>query len=98
MNTSEIIKGLDNISCVDCKYYNSNFAVCDDNRRCDEYIIEASIKLGKYRWHDLRIDPSDVPFNGEEVLAYTNDNDYRVLTMGYSTFPMIVKWKYIDPE
>lgn len=69
-----ITQGLNDISCVDCKSFNGVFGVCDENRKCDEAIVDAVSLLchfekhhNKYRWHDLRENPDDLPEDSQQV-------------------------------
>lgn len=52
MTNEELIKGLRNISCVDCISWNRDWGVCDADRKCMDYINEAIEAVGnsnKYR-------------------------------------------------
>lgn len=47
MTNEELIKGLDSISCCDCKHWNPMYGGCYENRKCYEYIVEAIEALEK---------------------------------------------------
>lgn len=46
MTNEELIKGLSNISCVDCVNWNRDWGVCDADRECMDYINEAIELVG----------------------------------------------------
>ena len=82
---------------------------------CDytEIAIDALEKREKYKWHDLRVDPDDLPVHWEEILfgtvhgllhigAYDRTFELFIKFMDHSYVEMgkseVVAWKYIEPE
>ena len=75
--------------------------------------VEALEKREKYKWHDLRVDPDDLPVHWEEILfgtvhgllhigAYDRTFELFIKFMDHSYVEMekseVVAWKYIEPE
>lgn len=68
--------------------------------------IEALEKANKYRWHDLRKDPDDLPKIMEQVLlkVQIGSDDYEYVTAsritgndnGWTCFGYPVAWKEIE--
>lgn len=70
--------------------------------------IEALQKTEKYRWHDLRKNPNDLPTDGLNVIAFNKIlgrcvsatyNGHGWIIMGGSDlyYPFIIAWRYIEP-
>lgn len=71
-------------------------------------IIELVEKQIKYRWHDLRKNPEDLPDEGKKVEAiYVYDDDRMELgylyykadwyNSGWNTPWNVIRWKEIEP-
>lgn len=82
----------------------------------EDYAIEAAVealeKVDKYKWHDLRENPDDLPEEDENrtsdnVLVVTKYGDFSVAyidltliewcTDEYTAAEDIIAWKYIEP-
>lgn len=90
-----VVRGLNDISCVDCKSFNNFFGVCDENRKCDETIFDAVSLLchfeeyyNKYSWHDLQKDPTDLPNTNCRRLCKMANGEYVMADY----FPTAKEW------
>lgn len=115
MTSEEIIKGLNDISCCDCKEWNNVYGTCNAERKCDEYLIEAVMvlktaeKSDKYRWHNLRKNPEDLPTDNHQVLVafdgmkicdiaiYVSSTKlWGTVSFAYKT-GQVIAWREIEP-
>ena len=74
-----------------------------------EMAIEALEKVDKYRWHDLRKDPDDLPPIDERVELIFNVNNKNInqfgllntnkewAVNGFITQLSVIAWRYIEP-
>lgn len=81
---------------------------CDGNREALTLAAEAMEKADKYRWHDLRKNPKDLPNKFEDVLIafknnpivdvamYGNGGIWATTSSTYRT-GFVVAWKHIEP-
>ena len=81
--------------------------------KADEVIIEALEKADKYRWHDLRKDPTDLPPHGKVVIVFTEGFGFGASiythTIGHwnedkeewrfdtLAYPILIAWREIEP-
>lgn len=83
--------------CDICKYYDAYSSLCEtcfENEHFEE---------DKYRWHDLRKDPNDLPKKFNQILAITSNGNCIVNRPLFSNVGLVwvltgyVAWKYIEP-
>ena len=92
----ETLQSIMNDACTLCDDYFGPDPDCDEHCIRLNTINEASTalrKAEKYKWHDLRKNPGDLPLLGEEIEVFTIDHDYRILKFTHHS-KYIVAWKH----
>ena len=84
--------------CLDCNASKAGFRYRTREDAINAWNRRAS---DKYRWHDLRANPNDVPHHENPVLVTYGDEDYDILEYwdcdGWGAAEAVIAWRAIEP-
>lgn len=86
-----------------CRCENESRDACDMCTKAYKMLEMCALKADRYRWHDLRKNPDDLPEIGKTVLCFCLGNWYRsIKNTGYPNSTryfnlFVIAWREFEP-